>query len=142
MEKITVDKLRDAIDKCFDLKADHDDAKKEAAKIWGDYTEKYLEVVGMMEDLELDKFVSKKGTFSFKYDESFKVPKTPETRKEFFDFLKEKGVYEDMVTVNSRTLNSWAKQEAQAAEDDGDYDYQIPGLVKSDPVVKPILKRS
>jgi hypothetical protein len=141
MEKITVEELQKKIDSCFELKELHDEKKKEAAKVWGDYTTTYLEVISMMEQLDLDKFSTKKGTFSFKYDESFKTPKTPEDRKAFFDFLKDKGVYDEMVTVNSRTLNSWAKQEVAAAEDEGDFDYQIPGLTKSDPVAKPVLRR-
>ena len=141
MEKITVEELQKKIELCFDLKTEHEDKKKDAAKVWADYVDAYTQVIGMMEELELDKFSTKKGTFSFKYDESFKTPKTPEDREAFFSFLKEKGVYDEMITVNSRTLNSWAKQEVEAAENDGNFDLEIPGLVKSDPVAKPVLRR-
>ena len=59
---------------------------------------------------------------------SYKVPKTLEEREAFFGHLKEKGLFEDMITVHSQTLNSWAKRELEVAAEMGADDFQIPGL--------------
>lgn len=59
---------------------------------------------------------------------SYKVPKTPQERCEFFNHLKDKGIYEDLITVHSQTLNSWAKKEIEVAKEMGATDFKIPGL--------------
>ena len=46
-----------------------------------------------------------------------------------------------MITVNSRTLNSYAKQEEELAEEEGDFDFQIPGLEKSEPLEKLVIRK-
>ena len=55
-------------------------------------------------------------------------------REKFFNYLKGKGVFEQMITINSRTLNAFAKVELETANEEGVLDFQIPGLTKSDPV--------
>jgi flavodoxin len=59
---------------------------------------------------------------------SWKTPKTEEARKNFFAYLKKKKVYDQLITVNSNTLNSFAKGELEAAKEAGDIDFEIPGL--------------
>ena len=76
----------------------------------------------------MDSFKNEFGSFSKQARTSYKVPKTDEERRAFFEYLKEKGTYENMRTVNSMTLNAWAKQEFEAAALDGDMDFRIPGL--------------
>lgn len=55
-------------------------------------------------------------------------PKDPENRKAFFDWLRQKKIFEDVVTVHSQTLNSLYKAEMQAAIDAGQTDFAIPGV--------------
>ena len=55
-----------------------------------------------------------------------KTPKTPEAKKAFFDYLKSKGIFEDLVSVNHQTLNAFYKTEREQAE--GDPNFEIPGL--------------
>ena len=45
---------------------------------------------------------------------SVKQPDGPEKKSEFFNWLREKGVFEEMVSVNSRTLTSFVKAEHEA----------------------------
>lgn len=56
------------------------------------------------------------------------VPKTPEERKKFFDYLKEKGDFDNLITVNSQSLNAYNKQEMEHALENGDVNFKIPGL--------------
>jgi hypothetical protein len=56
------------------------------------------------------------------------TPKTPEEKQAFFGYLKEKGIFEDMVTVHSQTLNGYFRQEMDAALDRGEIDFKMPGI--------------
>jgi hypothetical protein len=67
------------------------------------------------------------GTFGITARTSVKVPATPEDRQKFFDYLKGQGIYEQMITVHSATLNSYYKAEFNAAMEAG-RDFDIPGL--------------
>ena len=68
------------------------------------------------------------GTAYIKTMFSYKIPKTPEQKTAFFGYLKERGIFDSMATVHSRTLNSWAKEEMAKAIEAGSSDFQIPGL--------------
>lgn len=142
MTDIGVKELESLVDQCFEQRKVYEAKKKEMSEEYAELERLKSVVIGKLEALGIDKFEGKLGKFSYKYEESFKVPKDTESREKFFTFLKEKGVYEQMITVNSRTLNSFAKQEAELAEEDGNFDYQIPGLEKSDPVAKAVMRKS
>ncbi len=58
---------------------------------------------------------------------AFTIPKTPEQRIEFFNYLRDKGVFDNMITVNHNTLNSYCKAEYEAAEGRGEL-VSIPGI--------------
>lgn len=59
---------------------------------------------------------------------SWKTPKSDEEKDAFYGYLKEKGLFDTMISVNSQTLNSFAKKELEAAKELGDIDFTIPGL--------------
>ncbi len=59
---------------------------------------------------------------------SVKNPATPEDKKDFFDFLKRIGSFEDLVGVNHQTLNAWYKNEMEGAKIRGEFDFKIPGI--------------
>lgn len=85
--------------------------------------------IQMLKDNGMEKyFVPGVGTAFVSTRFTYKVPKTPEERAAFFDYLKKKGVYEGMVTVHSQTLNSWARAELDAAITEGATDFKVPGL--------------
>lgn len=141
MNEIGVTELREKIDACFLKRAEYEAKKKESSELYADLKRMQQEIINIMEELEINKFEGEQGTISYKYTESFKVPKDPDSRLKFFSYLRDKGVYDEMITVNSKTLNSWAKQEAELAEDQGEFDFQIPGLVKSDPIATPLMRK-
>lgn len=68
------------------------------------------------------------GTISVVHRFTYKVPKTPDQKEQFFGFLKEKGIFEDLISVNSQTLNAFAKREMELAKESGATDFSIPGL--------------
>ncbi len=59
---------------------------------------------------------------------SVKTPKSPEDRAAFFDYLKNRGLFDDLITVNSQTLNAFYREELKNARENGQMDIDIPGL--------------
>jgi len=56
------------------------------------------------------------------------VPKTPEDKTKFYSYLKDKGMFDDMITVNSNTLNAFYKEQLNQALEAGDVNFRIPGI--------------
>ncbi len=75
-------------------------------------------------------YVSKFGRASIKTSLSYRTPKDAQAKKALFDYIKAKGedVYMSLLSVNSQTLNAWAKQELANAIEAGTFPFSIPGL--------------
>jgi hypothetical protein len=97
-------------------------------------------IMDHLEDAGLNKFDSAHGVFSFRYEESVKVPNTPEEREAFFRYLKEVGDYDEMITVNSRKLNSWFKAQREEHLEEGEF--KVPGLGEPSVYRVPSLRKS
>lgn len=130
--KITVEELEKEIEEVFNLRIEHAKAERFAKDLKNDLTEKQLVLKAKLESLELDSYKAKAGTFSFRMKSGFRVPKDLESKKLFFTYLEDKGVFDELVSVNSQTLNSWVQAEIEAAEEAGNFDFQLPGLEKSE----------
>lgn len=55
-------------------------------------------------------------------------PGSPEDKEALFNYLREQGIFEQMVSVNARTLSSWAIKEIEAKTQEGVYGWTPPGL--------------
>lgn len=69
---------------------------------------------------------------------SVKIPRTLEDKEKLFNFLREKGLFEQIVSVNSQTLNSLYKSLAEEALQQGNLDFKIPGV--EEPTIYTTLK--
>ena len=140
--EITVNDLEGLIAQCFEQRAKYDELKDKASEEHEKLEQLQAKIITTLESLEMDSYKSKSGNFSYRYEESFQTPKDLESKKAFFDYLKEKGVYDTMISVNSKTLNAFAKEEIKVAEARGELDFQIPGLVKSAPVARATMRKA
>lgn len=61
---------------------------------------------------------------------SVSIPKSLEDKRKLFEFLTEKGIFLEMVSVNSMTLNSLYKSLAEQALNEGVLDYRMPGVAE------------
>lgn len=74
-------------------------------------------------------YSSPHGTISVGQRLSVSMPQNIEDKKKFFDYLKQEGMYDSLITVNSNTLNSFIKSKKQEMEENGVFDdLNIPGL--------------
>ena len=92
-----------------ELKRPYSQAQEELEQIEG-------KVGGALIEMGKDSYKSEYGTVSRRTEERYNLPATPEDREKFFNFLKEKGVFEQLITVNSNTFNSFIKAEKEAVE--------------------------
>jgi hypothetical protein len=137
---ITIKELEEKQREIFEKRKEYDEAKKIASHHHAELEKLEMEHVERLETLGKTSYKSDIGTFSFRYEESFKID--PENKSLFFEFLKKRAIFEEMISVNSRTLNSFAKQEALHAEEEGILDFNLPGLIKSEPVARTSLRKA
>lgn len=134
-----LDRLQEAL---FEQYTIYQKAKAKASDEYKVYAEIENKLINKLEGAGKEKYQSPAGTFWYRYESSFKVPKETEDREKFFAHLKEKDVFDSMITVNSKTLNSWAKKEEEIAEEAGELDFNIPGIEKGAPSPKGYRRRS
>lgn len=117
------DALCDSLFKCRNRLEEH---KKEQKKLQEEYDAIERKVMGIMTECGKDKYYAQGlGTLYFSNRDTVTMPKDPADREAFFNYLKEKGAFEGLITVNSQTLNSFYKQEAEIANSP---DFKIPGI--------------
>lgn len=105
------------------------DALEAEAKSLGEELKKIQEqIMLMMKESEMSSFKHALGTVVLTTRFTVKNPATPEDKQAFFGYLKDKGIFDDMVSVHSQRLNSWYKEEMEVAKTEGNFDFKIPGI--------------
>jgi hypothetical protein len=121
-----ISELQDICKQVFDQRELTDNAKKlysdENARL--DALEAKL--LAALEENKLKSFQSEFGKIETRQRMSVKIPQA-ENREVFFNYLKEKGQFDALITVNSATLNSWYKQENENAINNKKL-FFVPGL--------------
>ena len=136
---ITVQELEQRQTAIFQQRKIYEDMKARSTEEYNKLKEMQEEHIAILEELGKTSYKCDAGTFSFRYQEGFSLDK--ENKMAFFNYLKEKDLFYAMITVNSQTLNSYAKKEIEAAIEAGELDPQIPGVIKKEPVPIASLRR-
>jgi hypothetical protein len=83
-------------------------------------------LIGLLKVVNRDKFTTPgAGTAYISHRQNFTTPKTGEDKVQLFNYIRTKygeEVLRSMISINSATLNSWAKKEIDAGA------LNIPGL--------------
>jgi len=80
-------------------------------------------------ELGRKEFDSPLGKVAIKQRWSRTLPKSPEDRHAFFEWCKEKGIFENVITVHSGTYNATVAAEERAAEARGEgMTFSVPGV--------------
>ncbi len=88
-----------------------------------------LKVLAYLKQLNRDSYKTPKGSVGIQRRTSVTMPKDPEAREKFFSYLKQTNQYNELITVNSQTLNAWYKAEREQAErEQRALGFEIPGL--------------
>lgn len=111
-------------------------AKQESYK---DVTGRILKALDLM---CLDSLKAHGYTFYKKNNTSVTTPKSTEDKVKLFEFLQERGIFDEMVSVNSMTLNSLYKSLAEEAAKEGNLDFRLPGVAEPTTYITLELRRS
>ena len=127
MDIVTMKEFEALCDKTFSIKEEKDVLKKALKGVEERLVEAQQQVIAYLEQFGKTKYLANAGNVHITERRSVRLPQG-EDKKAFFDFLDSKGVLFDMVHMNSRTLQSFYKEEMNAALDAGNIDFQVPGI--------------
>lgn len=126
-QKVTVEDMDKLVLELREARADRDakdEIKKAASKIVSQLEGK---VVAYLKELGRENYKTPDGTVYVQKVWSVGVPKADQDKLALLDWMKEQGIYNKYVTVNSRSLNSLYKTLVEEAEAKGEL-LQVPGL--------------
>lgn len=85
--------------------------------------------VAWLEELQWDKFTHRRGTISINEKWRFNLPATDADKQAFFNYLRERGLYDKYATVNANAYNSFLLAEWEAEKQAGrGMDFAVPGV--------------
>lgn len=129
-EEISIKEMDDNLAHLRKLKDEYEEKSAESKMAYAKLKEQEAKVIDMLERSGKKKYVSDFGNATLVQELSVKTPKTPEQKRAFFEWV-EKNLGEDArdvyMTVNSRTLNSFYKEQSQLAAERGEV-LNIDGL--------------
>jgi len=124
MESNLLEPMKKLCMEFFDLKKkikELDDKKKELSSEATSLTKKILD---HLENAGMRSFDTGIGAISIRENKSVKI----EDKEKFFSYLKESGEFEDIISVNSRTLNSYYKEKEEQAKQENNLDFLSSGI--------------
>lgn len=125
---ITIEQLNGLIENVAKLRIEEARVSKEKSTVLSDLEMAENAVLEALVENGMTNYRGPAGMVSLSQRTSVKTPKTQEDREAFFFYLKEKGLYDDMISVNSQTLNSFYKAGLEEAREKGLTDFIIPGI--------------
>jgi hypothetical protein len=126
-EKLTVENIDKLVVIMKELREAEEKAKAVALDLHNKIAQCERQIVAYLTECRKTNWkVEGIGQVSIRNNFTVKNPKTPDDKKAFFDYLKERGLFEDLATVNHQTLNAFYKSERAQAE--GDATFNIPGI--------------
>lgn len=127
-EDVTVKELEQLIVAAFKLRDEYDVIEKTLKDKNRELENINAKILSHFESGDIEKFHAKGFGTAFSHVRfTVSVPKG-EGRSDFFNYLKERGIFEDMITVHSATLNSFYQAEQEIALERGDVDWKCPGI--------------
>lgn len=128
MSDVTLKEFEELIEQAYELKNEKEKLENQAAGLGDALSEIQTQLLAYMEQFDKTSYKSKFGNIIRVQKSSVKVPKDPEAKALFFKYLESKGIKDDILTVNSNTLNSFYKAEKEAAIAAGCEEFSMPGL--------------
>lgn len=98
--------------------------------------QRYLENAG------LDSLKAHGLNFYLETKVSVKTPKTDEQKRELFQFLMDEGIFYEMASVHSASLNSLYQDYAERALEEGNLDFRLPGVDEPTPYTQIKIRKT
>lgn len=120
-----VSDLKEQAQRVRKLKRRKERAERISKKCSSEYESERSKMKYWLENLELDSFRDEGIVLSVRQKQSAKI----QDKAAFYEFLREIGAYEELISVNSQTLSKFAREFFEKAEEDGELFPEVPGLV-------------
>lgn len=129
MSSVTVKDLDLLIGKLAKKEDEYEKAKAQATEIFKEKNRLEYQVVAHLKDLGRDSYDSPLGKAKIVEKWRINLPKEELAKKELFDHLRERGIFDALATVNSNTLNSLYMKDWAAAKERGEgVTFFMPGV--------------
>ena len=126
---ITLKNFEQICKELFETKVRLDEKEAEAKAIAEELDMKKKQVFAFMEENEKEKHhVAGHGLIFMEDRFTVPTPKSLDQKKEFFAYLQKRGIFFEMASVNSQTLNSFYKTELESELAKGNADFKLPGI--------------
>lgn len=102
--------------------------KNEISKKDKDFKERKSILLNKLIAMDKKRYVAKKAQVSVTQKPYFSFPKEPVDRNKFFDYLKERGIFESTISVHATKFNSLCKEIMDEQLLKGELDHGIPGV--------------
>lgn len=131
MSEITINQLEELCEKMRKLDDEIEADKKALSTKNEEYSKMEAQAVQWLDEMKKTSYKSNHGTIIKNDRWRVNLPQTEEDRAAFFNYLKEQGIFEKMITVNSNSLNSYYMKEWEHVKETNPEDalnFSIPGI--------------
>jgi hypothetical protein len=80
-----------------------------------------------LKELDRENYKAPHGTIYSVKKWQYTLPKTQETKEAFYQWLRDRGIYEQFITVNHTSFSSLCEKERDALEKEGEF-FNVPGV--------------
>lgn len=130
-QKITVQEIKDTIQRLAVVRDEIDKRTDDMKPFTEEKESLQAKLTLMLKEIGEDSFKSEFGTISKITNLTVKLPKG-EDREEFFNYLRERGSFESLVTIDYQTLNAYYREQREQAIENGDaiaaLNFSLPGI--------------
>lgn len=128
MEDITLQEFEDLCTRAYELKKDLDLLDLQKKSVNENLMQVQQKILIHMEAHNKKSYKTQHGTIVAATKFQVTLPKTPEQLEAFYSYLKSRGHFDNLISVNYQKLNSYYKQEMEAAVEAGNIDFKVPGI--------------
>lgn len=129
LKSTTIEEFENLCERAFELRREADKLQEAHDETKRALTELQQSIVRLLLEHGKESYRARTGTVSVSKRLAVRCPQGADKEK-FFEYLKTKGIFEDIATVHSATLNAYYKGEMEAARSQGQdiANFQIPGV--------------
>lgn len=137
MSETSLQSARDLVEELWAARKAQEAKRDELSEASAKVMELEHKLINVLDSAEMDRLDAESCYVLLGERTSVKMPKDNEERQAFFDYLRARGVYDELISVSSQTLNAFYRSELDLALQRGEVDFTIPGL--NDVLVVPKL---
>lgn len=141
-DDLTLKQLNQLCEEYVSYRAQKKEAEARVKDIETEISKRANKIIEFLTEYGMKNFDGPFGKVSVMNRYSVRQPNTPENKEAFYNYLKEKGDFDHLISVNSRTLQSYVKHEIEAQKQEGNFDFVPPGLEKPEIVQTISLRKA